>query len=151
MRTLHRNWFDQISYHYRHSSSIKQFWNKIKMSKDRSNQSYDKISITLSDFYKKRFSDQNQNKTETIRKAHAVSVKSTQLDGSVINDYVFSYDRTVKYINKLKQRAAPGCDGVSAEHLKYSELRTQTIFYSTLKLQNDLKVDILVNHKNIWG
>ncbi len=73
------------------------------MSKDRSNQSYDKINInTLSDFYKERFSDQNQNKTETIRKAeHAVSVKSTQLDGSVINDYVISYDRTVKYINKL--------------------------------------------------
>ncbi len=104
MRTSHRNWFDQISYLYRRSSSSKQFWNKIKMSKDISIQSYDKISITtLSDFFKERFSDQNQNKTETIRKAeHAVSVNSTQMDGSIINDYVFSYDRTVKYIKKLK-------------------------------------------------
>ncbi len=57
MRTSHRNWFDLISYIYRCSSSSKQFWNKIKMSKDRSNQSYDKISInTLSEFYKERFS-----------------------------------------------------------------------------------------------
>ncbi len=32
-----------------------------------------------------------------------------------------------------------------------TELRTQTIVYSTLKLQMISKVDILVNHKNIWG
>ncbi len=32
-----------------------------------------------------------------------------------------------------------------------SELRTQIIAYSTIKLQMILKVDILVNHKNIWS
>ncbi len=92
MRMSHQNWFDQISYLYRHSSSSKQFWNNIKMSEDRSNQSHDKInSNTLSEFYKERFSDQNQNKTETIRNdEHAASVKSTKLYCSVINDYVFS-------------------------------------------------------------
>ncbi len=90
------------------------------MSKDRSNQSYDKFRInTLSNFYKE--------KTETSRKAeYAVSVKSTQLDGSVINDYVFNYDRTIKYTNKLKQGAAPCCDGVSAEHLKHSNQHNTT-------------------------
>ncbi len=77
MNKSHQHWFDQISYLYRRCSSSKQFWNKINMSKDRSNQSYDKISINpLSGFYKERFSDQNQNKTETIRKAkHAVLIK----------------------------------------------------------------------------
>ncbi len=35
--------------------------------------------------------------------------------------------------------------------LKNSELRTQTIVYSTLKLQMISKVDILVNHKKYLG
>ncbi len=36
---------------------------------------------------------------------------------------------------------------MASQWIMNSELRTQTIVYSTLKLQNDFKVDILVNHK----
>ncbi len=35
-------------------------------------------------------------------------------------------------------------------HRHLSQTQTQTIVYSTLKLQMISKVDILVNHKNIW-
>ncbi len=42
------------------------------------------------------------------------------MENTVISEYLFSVENMVKYIKKLKWSAAPDCDGVSPEHLKFA-------------------------------
>jgi hypothetical protein len=42
------------------------------------------------------------------------------MDGVVMPKLVFSHEKLLRYIKKLKRGAAPGCDGIVAEHFKFS-------------------------------
>ncbi len=39
---------------------------------------------------------------------------------TVMSEYLFSVENMVRYMKKLKRGNAPGCDGVSSEHLKFA-------------------------------
>ncbi len=60
MRGSMRSWFDKINYLFRSSSNSKQFWNRVRMCKDSSGQSSDKVSIhSFAAFYRERFSEKD--------------------------------------------------------------------------------------------
>ncbi len=42
------------------------------------------------------------------------------MKNTVMSEHLFSVKNMVRYIKKLKRGAAPGCDGVSSEHLKFA-------------------------------
>ncbi len=118
---MHQSRYDLITNLFSCKTS-KQFWNRVRMSKDKTTQSADKIDIiTLANFYKEKFSEQNRQKTDTIKQAELdVMRKYDDIQSQVDTNYVFSTEKVVKYIQKLRRGAAPGCDGITAEHLKFS-------------------------------
>ena len=117
----HRARFNMINTLYR-CRNMKQFWNRIRMCKDRCNQTGDEIAIScLTKFYSDKFSEEGRLKTDTIIHAEmCVQRKYDDIGDNIVNDYVFSENSVVKYIKRLKAGCAAGCDGVTAEHLKHS-------------------------------
>ncbi len=49
-----------------------------------------------------------------------MSLKYNDMENTVMSEYLFSVENMVSYIKKLKKGAAPGCDGVFSEHLKFA-------------------------------
>ena len=70
-------------------------------------------------FYKDKFSEKNRIKTQTILNAEdRVETKYNQLK-DVMMTYVYTEERVVSHIKRLKNECAAGCDGIQSEHLKY--------------------------------
>ncbi len=49
-----------------------------------------------------------------------MSLKYNDIENKVMSEHLFSVESMVRYIKKLKQGAAPGCDGVSSEHIQFA-------------------------------
>ncbi len=92
------------------------------MCKDSSSQGSDKVSIhSLAAFYRELFSKKDRGKADTIKNADIeVSLKCNDMENTVMSEYLFSVENIMRYLKKLKWGAAPGCDGVSLEHLKFA-------------------------------
>ena len=152
VNSFHRSSFDLISNLFK-SGNCKQFWNKVRASKLSSNKFHDDINIqTLTEFFSNKFSCDNGCNSMVISNAEQqVTSKFNEMKGQVFGT-CFSKESVLKYIKKLKAGKAPGYDGITPEHLKYSidtnvPLLLSEIFNTCVSygvIPNSFKIGILL-------
>lgn len=82
---------------------------------------YDAISIeTLHEYFKGKFSAQEENSGCARDVSTYVHQKMTTLSANPMNSIVLAERRIVRLIKALKTGCSPGVDGITAEHLKYA-------------------------------
>ena len=98
----------------------KKFWNKVRILKSNPNSDTSDIDIeTLAEFYKTRFSDTANCRSDTVKNAHEQVLRKFYSPAPEC-DHVTVYERDVTdYVKRLKSGRSGGHDGVLPEHLKY--------------------------------
>jgi exonuclease III len=104
------------------SGNPQKFWNTVRAMKDRRVCNTKNINLSqFYDFFADKFSNNSGFKSPVIVEAEDdVSGKFSEIQSLTINKQPFTPNRIRKFIKKLKPGRAPGYDGVTPEHLKYS-------------------------------
>ena len=103
--------------------NINKFWNLVRRSKCTNGSTVSDIGInTLHNYYSDKFNNSNNVATETVHDAEKlVKCKYTEVELYIDQQHTLTESELLKYIGRLRTGCAPGIDGISAEHLKWSK------------------------------
>jgi hypothetical protein len=99
------------------SRNMKSFWNKLKLHQQVRTNSH-LTADNLAQFYQSVMSDTKDLNMEQLRIEQFVKLQMDKTSKSR-NKFVIGPDRVMELVRLLNQGAAPGCDGVTSEHLAH--------------------------------